>query len=72
VSWHYERDSFVFDSYWKNEVSYIELIYDYLEIGEDKVTFKYEEYDSGHSETIEIEYSFDEFMYKYYMDTLKK
>ena len=50
---------------WEELQNYAEFVFDYLEVNENSVTFKWEEWFWGGRENKSTEYSFDEFIERY-------
>ena len=67
----YFNDSLTLDEYWKNEVDYVNYIYDEVEVKENTVIFKWERMNWGGSEIEKNEFTFVDFVDRYKNYNLK-
>ena len=67
----FSRESENSDDYWRELVDYVEYVFDTLEVKNDTVIFRWEDWIFGGIDYKHKEYSFDEFSELYKYDKLK-
>jgi len=67
----FEKESMYGDYAWRNMVNYEPLMYVYVRIDENKVTYSWEELYWGGSDWKEREFTFDEFVEAYKNDSIE-
>ena len=67
----FSREYSTYDDCWRELVDYADYTFDYLEVNDNKVIFKYEEKHWGYTSNEEREYTFEDFIASYEANSIK-